>query len=207
MCINVTRHMLDNPSDIASLIVVIIGSIAVISSYIIVFGNEEDGYTTSRFWVGIPASTATSIIPLQLIAAIGFFMFTVYALGIVAPSPTVGILSYQNGYVTTVLYAMFFIASTIWPFATLSYLNEKKATSPSAVHLLGVVCPLLIAAISSILFTAGAFEADMHPVAVVGILLFSNVVVLADGVGWNAKLIWSHAHASDEFINATNIAL
>lgn len=199
--------MLDKPSDIASLIVVVVGSIAVISSYIIVFGNEEDSYTTSRFWVGIPAPTATSIIPLQLIAAIGFFMFTVYALGLVAPSPTIGILSYHNGYVTTVLYAMFFIASTVWPFATLSYLNEQKTASPSVVYLFGAVCPLLIAAISSILFTAGAFEADMHPVAVVGILLFSNVVVLADGVGWNAKLIWSHAHTPEGFLNTTNIAL
>lgn len=199
--------MLDKPSDIASLIVVVAGSIAVISSYISVFGNEEDSYTTSRFWLGIPASTATSIIPLQLIAALGFFMFTGYALGLVAPSPTVGILSYHNGYVTTVLYAMFFIASAVWPFTTLSYLNEKKTTSPSFVHLFGVVCPLLVAAISSIVFTAGAFEADMHPVAVVGILLFSNVVVVADGIGWNAKLIWSHAHVTEVFLNTTTLSL
>ena len=183
-------------SEFASAFVVCTGSIAVMWSYYRVFGTESSSYATSRFWIGIPANTANAIMPLQIIAGIGFIVFTIRALGLSGSSPTVGILSYYNGFATTMIYAAFFIASTVWPFATRYYLDNKGTT----MQLLGVVCPLIIAAVSSILLTAGAFEADMDYSAVIGVLVFSNVVVLADGIGWNAKLIWSHVHQHREVV-------
>lgn len=197
--------MLEKSADIVSLAVCILGGAAVLVSYITVFGNEPTGFANSRFWGGISASTAYSIVPFQILAAFGFIAFSGYALGILAPAPSTGVLSYLNGYATTLLYATFFAASTIWPFTTLWFLNSP---SPSVGHLMGAVSPLIVAAVTAMLFTAGAFEADMHPIAVVGILLYSNVVVMADGVGWNAKFIWNHAYAAPAAVsNASRFGL
>lgn len=179
-------------SDVASLIVAITGGLLVVCAYIYVFKNEREGYVNSRFWIGIPPSTASAIIPLQVIAAIGFILFVLYATGILDTKPTTGVLSYLNGYSTTILLLIFFASSVAWPITARYYLDKKQIHEANTGHLLLVVTPLVAASISSVLFTAGAFEADMHPVAVVGILMFSAVVVLADGVGWNAKLILSH---------------
>ena len=65
---------------------------------------------------------------------------------------------------------------------------------------------LVVAAIMAILMVAAAFEDDMNPVGLYGVLAFATIVVLVDGVGWNAKLIYSHYNpesVSNAFSNAT----
>ena len=54
---------------------------------------------------------------------------------------------------------------------------------------------MVLAALVAIVMTAGAFEADLEWPAVVGVLVFSCVVVMSDSEGWNAKLI--HAHRTN----------
>ena len=50
---------------------------------------------------------------------------------------------------------------------------------------------LFIAAISGILLQAGSFEANnITPLALAGITLFNTTVVLNDGIGWSARLLY-----------------
>lgn len=181
-------------SDAMSIAVIALGGVGVSTSYAYVFTGENSSYTNSRFWAGIPPSTARVLIPLQVLAAMGFLAFAWHVTGLsTRKSPRTGILSYSDGYMGTLILAMFFGASIAWPFTTRSYLNMKEFGNADLPHLIAVVIPLVIAAVSSTLLTAGAFEADMHPIAIIGVLLFSMVVVLVDGVGWNSKLILNHS--------------
>lgn len=180
----------------------IIGSVLVISAYIIVFGNETaTSYTQSRFWVNIRQDTAASLVPLQLLAAFGFITFVIEACGVITPDaePKQGVLTYT--YALTICLAAFTLSSALWPFAARSYLDHRDTrilaganvaanTSEKLAATLTATC-LVIAAISAIVMTAGAFEGDMRPQAVIGVLFFANVVVLADGVGWNSKMLYS----------------
>ena len=214
--------MVDVHWSVASAAVVVaIGGYGVCYAYVDVFGNEEasdssshhqsvdaqndgDGYTNSRFWLGIQHDTALVLWPLQISAATGFVVFILY-LFIDAhrrrgPIASKGILSYLNGGATVLVFSMFFVCSYCWPYATRAYLNGGGINTHD---MLRASVSLTGAAICAILMVAGAFEADMHPIAVLGILAFSNVVVLADGIGWNAKLIHSHYHESG---NGTTIA-
>ena len=163
----------------------VIGGICVISAYYLVFKDETGSYTDSRFWIGIPPANASSIIPLQALAAIGYVLFILGLAGHIGKRPTAGILSYSNGTVGIWLIVAFSLASTLWPFATRWYLDGEAG----AARAIFPVSTLLVAAIAAILMVAGAFEGDMHWISTLGILMFANVVVLADAVGWNAKLL------------------
>lgn len=185
---------MDRASDAASLVVVGVGGLAVVLSYAVVFAGERSSYLDSRFWAGIPPSTAAVLVPLQVLAGVGFVVFTLHATGLVGRSPGTGVLSYLHGYATTVLYAVFMASSVAWPFTARTYLDARDAGEATTLQLLAVVGPLVLAATSALLFTAGAFEATMHPTAIVGALAFATVVVLVDGVGWNARLILDHRH-------------
>lgn len=181
-------------ANVWTIAVTIIGSIAVITSYFIVFSLEKTGYTTSRFWVGISESNATSLIPMQILAGVGFLLFVCNVVGLLGNRPSKGILSYWNGYACTIIFAAFFMASVLWPYAARRYLDARDAHTASAIDVFYVMSSLVVAACSAILMVAGAFEENMHPLAMVGILLFAMVVVLADAVGWNAKLMYGYLY-------------
>ena len=165
-------------------------------------GGGGDEYTHSRFWIGISSDTAMVLWPLQLLAGTGFVAFTASlfldayrrrdeAPGIGRAIAHKGVLSYMNGGVTVAAFAVFFLCSYMWPYATRDYLDGG---GESTWDMARVALSLAGAAISVVVMVAGAFEADMHPVAIWGVLAFATVVVLVDGVGWNAKLIHSHYH-------------
>ena len=129
------------------------------------------------------------MIPLQVAAGVGFLAFIACATGLAGDTvPTRGVLSYGNGFACTAAVATFMAASAAWPFATQRYLDmaPEMRRWPDAA---GPVAALCVAAVSAVIMVAGAFEADMHAAAVCGVLVFATVVVLADGVGWNAMLI------------------
>ena len=174
-------------------IVSVLGGFAVVLSYVLVFRTETAGYTASRYWLGTtPVATASALIPLQIAGGLGFLVFVACVTGCVGNTvPTRGILSYGNGFVCTATVAIFLAASSAWPFATQRYLDltpDARAWSDAA----GPVAALVAAALSAIVMVAGAFEGDMHPAAICGVLVFAMVVVLADGVGWNSMLILKH---------------
>lgn len=214
-------------SLVATATVVIIGSAAVCVAYIDVFGNETeesasasastalsksnssndgDAYTNSRFWIGISQDTAMVIWPLQLMAAAGFVVFVACLFmdarkrhGVIADK---GVLSYLNGGASVIIFSVFFLCSYYWPYATRDYLDGG---SSSGWDMTRTSLSLVGAAISAMLMVAGTFEAGMHPMAICGVLAFAMVVVLADGVGWNAKLIHSHYHNQVDAVHGSGL--
>ena len=161
-----------------------VGGAAVLATYVAVFRNETQGYFDSRFWLKIPPSTARALLyGLQIPAGVGYLVFLAYATGLVGRGPaTKGILQYWGGTGLTLSVALFSAASVMWPLMTRLHLDEGWGPGWPAAS-------LVAAAGAAIVMTAGAFEADLEWPAVLGVLVFSSVVVMADGVGWNAKLL------------------
>lgn len=186
-------------TNVAALTTAAVGGAMVLGSYAIVFSGEPSGYTTSRFWLGLDSSTATALVPLQLLAAAGYLVF-VYEAATVS-TPMTGLLGadYLGGHVLAVAIATFSIASAAWPYATLAYLDardDRRSHSPGSpvgagerAAAIATAATLILAAASAIVMLAGAFEANLSYRAVVGVALFACTVVLLDGVGWNARLL------------------
>ena len=157
-----------------------------LTTYVLAFQGETRGYFESRFWVQIPPSTARAICyGLQIPAALGYLVFLAYSTGLVGEGrASRGALS-SHGLVAWV--SVFSAASVAWPILTKLHLDDGlSAAAPAA--------SLVVAAIAATMMTAGAFEADLEWPAVLGVLMFSCVVVMADAVGWNAKLIYDSVH-------------
>ena len=175
--------------DYPAMIAATIGGLAVGASYTTVFANEYEGYFDSRFWLKIPRSTTKAICyGLQLPAGVGYLVFLAYATGLVGKGPaTKGVLQYWGKFGLTVSVTLFSIASVLWPLLTKLHLDQGWGVG-------WPVASLLVAAMAAIIMTAGAFEADLEWPAVLGVLVLSCVVVMADAVGWNAKLLYHHAN-------------
>ena len=102
--------------------------------------------------------------------------------------PTKGIYSYKGG--LDAIYLFFYVGAILWPIVTPIYLDE-----PGFCYLFLVSASLFFSAIGSILFIAGAFEAEDMPVwFIYSTIFFGSVVILADGVGWNARMIYQYVH-------------
>ena len=159
----------------------------VLYSYYDVFSSETQNYINSRFWLGLDSESVKFIIPLQILAMIGFIIFIYYCLSD-KTEPKKGLLTYFNGNLLAILLFIFFISSTFWSYTTKNYLNNgifnlSKAIVPSLTLIISAICVILI--------TAGAFEANMNREAIISVLFFSLVVVLIDGVGWNSRLLFN----------------
>lgn len=174
--------------DAPALTLAAVGGAAVLITYGVVFRNERESYVESRFWLGIPASTATAMIPLQAAAALGYLVFLLYASGVADTRPQKGILTYGNGHGLAASVAVFSVASMLWPILTRWYLDSG---SPTVSRALLPGASLVLAAGAAVVMVAGAFEADLRWPAILGILTFSSVVVMADAIGWQSKLIFS----------------
>lgn len=170
--------------------VLIIGGVAVLWSYYEVFKSESSGYLDSRYWMGIPRKTTATILVLQICAAAGFitfFAFVIYNQSSDKGVVTKGILSRRQGHTTWIVLLVFYAVSFCWPFLTKWYLKEMNNVAKwlTAVS-------LMLAAGCATLMVAGAFEAQMHPMAVLGVIMFATVVIIVDGIGWNAVMIFGH---------------
>ena len=142
------------------------------------------GYLESHYWLGMPRDSIVGIIVLQLLAGIGFVVWSIWL-----SSKEDYII--ENSILSTlanriVLVQVFLWASVAWPFATYFYMLQRTLSRA----ILACV-PLWIAALATILLIGGTFEARAPVLPTVSILLFGNVVVLADGVGWAAVCIKS----------------
>lgn len=171
------------PIDKLALSTSLIGGVAVLIAYGIVFSEEKKGYFDSRFWLDIPEATRKAICYIfQIPAALGYLVFILYATGVIGAGVRKGVLQYGNGIGLTLSVGLFSVASVLWPFFTQSHLDKGYSAAYPATA-------LVLAAVAAIVMTAGAFEADLEWPAIVGVIFFSTTVLLADAVGWNAKLI------------------
>lgn len=215
MCVHVLVKAIKQPTArmdpgfavYTTLFVVVVGGVAVCWAYVEVFSKENESYTNSRFWLGISPDTATALIPLQLLAAIGFVIFvSTLILGAFKDKnkrfAANGILGYLNGFACVIILFLFFACSVVWPFAAREYLNSQQNDPEgrgSVWWLSATAGSLFTAGAMAILMVAGAFENDMHFAAIYAVLIFSTVVFLADAIGWNAKLIYGYLNPQPVF--------
>lgn len=180
--------LVDPPgADTVALISAAVGGTLVLGTYYAVFRGEAQVYRESRYWLGLDPSSVDWLVPLQATAGIGFLVFLAYASGAVdGRRPNRGLLSYADGHGLAIAVAVFSLASVAWPLATRFYLDDGP---PTVTRALLPASSLVAAAASAIAMTAGAFEANLPGPALVAVLLFSTVVVMADAVGWNARLL------------------
>lgn len=166
-----------DPTPIA---ITILGGIMVIISYFMTFNGLNEGYIQSRFWLDMPTPVVYVMVFFQVLAVIGFFMFMIPWLFIEPPKG--GVLGNSISFV--IVLAIYFIASSIWAPAAYNGLEGNKTASWLSSG------SLVVSAICSILFIAGAVE-ENEPrwYVVLGTILFGITVVLGDGVAWNAKFI------------------
>jgi hypothetical protein len=149
-------------------------------------------YTTSRFWLKIDKDTALALIPLQLLAVCSFIYLTVYILLKVKDDEqplNKGIHPhkiYRSPFIDFI-YILFYIGAFMWPISTSLYFDTKTTLPCVAVSVSLILC-----AVAAILLIAGAFEANAPFHVVYASLCFGSVVILADGIGWLARLICSH---------------
>lgn len=189
-----TNTILDSPQrmplakiDVPALILAAIGGAAVLVAYYGVFKDEKDSYVESRFWIGIHRSTATALVPFQVTAAFGYIVFLLYASGVAGTRPQQGILTYGGGCGLAASVTTFSLASVLWPILTKWYLDDGPLTLSRALL---PASSLVLAAAAAVVMVAGAFEANLRWPAIIGVLAFSSVVVMADGVGWQSKLLF-----------------
>ena len=166
-----------------------IAGFLVLVLYYYVFTKEENqsSYLNSKFWLGVNPNIVKLLIPFQILAGIGGVYWYQH---IRKNKQTTGLLSYEifNNKMSDVLVLVFLIGSILWPISLLQKdLLEKKTMTKSLICCSG----LFMAAIAGIMLQAGSFESNnISGLALLGITLFNTTVVLNDGIGWCARLLY-----------------
>lgn len=167
--------------------------LGVLTSYTLVLFNASGGfslplspsssYVASPYWLGLPRSSVLAVVVFQCFAAVGFVM---WQLSLLVHPPTRGLLADRRWLVAETV--LFLLPSVLWPFAAHNMLNNNTRSVSAA---LGACACLWLAALGLVLLVGGTFEDKREsPVALVGILLTSTVVVVADGAGWSALALY-----------------
>lgn len=165
-----------SPSQLSLSIVVPLLGIMVLVAYYVCFTKLQSPapYHLHSMWFDMPMSYRYLCIVFQVMAIVGFLLFCVYY---VQQDAARGLFTYLDGHMTTILVATFLLASIAWPIFTTVHMPNLSVTS------------LVVAAMACMLLLAGAVE-DRVPIhIIISIMVLCIVVVLQDGVMWNANYI------------------
>ena len=144
------------------------------------FEGYVASYTESPYWLGLSKNNIYSIIVFQFLAAIGYIMWIFW----LCFETEFGNSILRVRWVRSLLLSGFLLSSALWPYSAYYFMLSRTLTRSL------ICCSFLwFASICTILMLAGTFEANPPFYAIVGIQLFANVVVLADGIGWTATCI------------------
>ena len=179
------------PSSVALVTTTLAGGAALLASYYHVFAGEGTGYTRSRFWLGLDPSLVASVAVTQVFAGVGFLAFLGSCL---AAPPRRGVLAYLGGWALPLTVGVFLAASVAWPWCARWALGAPGV--PVAYG--STALSLTIAAAACIVMVAGMFEASGRgrtgTMGLWGAANLAFVVVLLDGVGWNARFLAQQMH-------------
>lgn len=144
--------------------------------------KHRKGYLESPFWLSLPRASIVAVVVFQGFAAVGYLM---WFFSMLYERPTRGLL--QDSRWLMVSNILFLVPSILWPFPAYRLLHDLSMANA----ILSSAC-LWIAALGVILMVGGTFEDERKsPVATIGILLLSTVVIVADGIGWSATAIYA----------------
>jgi hypothetical protein len=148
--------------------------------------KPNESYLESPYWLGLHKNSVTSLVVFQILAAIGY---VVWQVALVVTRPTHGLFADTRWLIFANM--LFLLPSILWPFAAHRLLMDETSLLGA---LLSSAC-LWAAAAGILLLVGGTFEDHREsPVAMIGILLTSTVVVVADGAGWSALAIHNALH-------------
>lgn len=169
--------------DVPASVVAILGGMAVLATYVIVFRNYSQGYISPAhpFWLGYSKPVIQTLVSLQAAAVVGFFLFAIPWLFIRQPQG--GVLSRPAALAVTL--AVFMAASAAW-----APCMEQALQKRTLLWKLAATISLWVAAACSIMFVAGAAE-ETEPrwYVMLGALLFAATTTLADGIAYSARTI------------------
>lgn len=154
------------------------------------FGGYElphrgTGYTESVFWLGMPSHVVRILELFQILGLLGYVAWIVemerqfpVTLGLFATHP----------WILPIVNVVLLSSSALWPFLAWKMIRVERqgASSPVRGPWTWLAClSVWITAASTCVLCVGTLEASLSsPLAAIGILLFANMTVLLDGVGW-----------------------
>ena len=151
------------------------------------FKKENNLTLESKYWLNISSNKILFLLILQILAIIGFI---IWFINIRITPPDKGILSYNflNNPMYDVLIFFILFGYILWILSlNLNDLIENKTIFKTLFCCIG----LFIAAICGIIIQAGCFEADnISLISLIGITIFNITIVLNNGIGWCARLIY-----------------
>ena len=170
-------------SQIATTAVAALLGLGTLGSYVPLITDQVKG--TYDYWLGFPQSNRTMFYVFQVFAAAGFLTF--FADYLKSAPAEQGLLSHSPAIVPVVV-GVLLAACLIWGIGIVQYMR-----APSSWLKWMVAGSLVITGLCSILLLAGYAETkEPKWYVLLGLLLFSIVTVLADGVMWNARFILNY---------------
>jgi len=171
-----------NRSRRVLLAVLVVGGLAVLSSY--VYGYLAHPESRWDIWGGVPLSLRPLYTVSMFAAALGFFPFTLFFL--LEVKPTDVRLPGATGYgVIVALYALALIASAAWMPLTFQMIEAPSQPVWYAIRVvLGLVALAAIGLLVALLKLRERKPVSWYRAAVVGCVLFCWQTVVLDAVLW-----------------------
>lgn len=168
------------------IVIVVIGGIAVLGSY--VYGFQASSGGADLLWGGVPESLRPLYTANMIPAAIGYLVFTYYILFRLNPAETR--IGERDGFrVFNWIYAAILIPSALWMPLTLQALEQNSTAWAWVVRLDLAIVGLASLAMLYALWQARPRRAVVvHRLAVIGSIFLCIQTVILDAIIWSAYL-------------------
>lgn len=172
------------PPQLAVLVLTILLGLGTLGSYVPLVIDQVKG--KYDYWLQFPKSSRIVFYVFQALAAVGFLTFFINYM-IEPVDDKQGLLSYTP-WVTPLILGILLLSCLIWGISVVQYMRNRSTWLKWVA-----VTSLVVTAIGALLLLAGYAETkEPKWYVLLGLLLFSIVTVLADGVMWNARFILSY---------------
>lgn len=167
--------------DVFLFIVVLVGGIAVISSYYFVLMKGEGSYLTSKLWLGYNRNLILVLVGLQLLSVIGFLMFTIPWIFYEDDESEEGKEERVSVISRPLVYTLFLGSAALWPFFV-----KAAARTDSKLYKLASTSMLAVTGIASALFIVDSSQGKEW-YTLLGTILLALTTIGADGVAYSAR--------------------
>ncbi|MDD5604411.1 MAG: hypothetical protein RBR99_05705 [Dehalococcoidales bacterium] len=175
-----------NIQQVGLLVLMVIGGIAVLGSY--VFGVKNQAGGTSLLWGGIPQAIRPVYTVSMLVAATGYFFVIYHVLFNLQPS-AVKIFESLDYNVFFVVLALILIPSALWMPLTSVYVKSRSTTLKFSIRIvLAVVGIASIAMAWALITLQPQSEGVFRYLAIYGSIYFAFHTAVLDGVVWSVLM-------------------